>query len=135
MVNLPGRGVDLSNEESALSKAVLQRFEAAGLEPPSPGEIRQALNAKPQILEGVIRFLHQRGSLVRLPGGLFLAATAFAELRRDLDTSGWDRFSVAQFKERYKLTRKWAIPLLEQLDSSGATRRIGDERQIVRRPS
>ena len=69
---------------------------------------------------------------MRLPGGLFLAAKAFTELRRDLEQSGWQRFTVAQFKERYKLSRKWAIPLLEQLDSTGATRRVGDERLIVR---
>jgi selenocysteine-specific elongation factor len=132
LVNLPGRDATLSGDESSLATAVLARFEAAGLEPPSPGEIRQALDAKPQILEGMIRYLHQRGRLVRLPGGLFLAAKAFTELRRDLEQSGWQRFTVAQFKERYKLTRKWAIPLLEQLDSTGATRRVGDERLIVR---
>ena len=33
---------------------------------------------------------------------------------------------------RFGLTRKWAIPLLEHLDSSGATRRLGDERMVVR---
>ncbi len=132
LVNLPGRDAVLSGEESGLASAVLERFERAGLEPPSPGELRQALNAKPQILEGIMKYLQQRGRLVRLPGGLFLAAKAFNDLRRDLAASGWERFSVPQFKERYGLSRKWAIPLLEQLDSVGATRRVGDERQLVR---
>ena len=92
----------------------------------------QALGAKPQILEGVIRHLVARGQLVKLPSGLILAASALAGLQQDLLATSWDRFSVADFKDRFGLTRKWAIPLLEHLDSTGATRRVGDERMLVR---
>ena len=134
-VMLPGRRAQLSGEESALAAAVVERFERAGLAPPAPGEVRQDLNAKPQILEGVMKHLVSRGRLVRLPGGLMIAATAMAELRRELEHTAWERFSVPQFKERFGLTRKWAIPLLEQLDAIGATRRAGDDRIVVRRPA
>ncbi len=131
-VNLPGRGSQLTGEESKLSAALLAQFDAAGLAPPSPGDLQQALGSKPQILEGVVRHLVARGQLVRLPGGLILAASALAELRRQLAATAWERFSVADFKDRFGLTRKWAIPLLEHLDSTGATRRVGDERLVVR---
>ena len=131
-VSLPGRGSQLTGEESRLSAALLARFESAGLAPPSPGDLQQELGAKPQILEGVVRHLVARGQLVRLPGGLILAAAALAELRRQLAGTSWERFSVADFKDRFGLTRKWAIPLLEHLDSTGATRRVGDERLVVR---
>lgn len=131
-VNLPGRSAQLTGEESKLSAGVLERFEKGGLAPPSPGEVAQALSAKPQILEGVIRHLVARGQLVKLPSGLILAASAVAGLKRDLLSTSWDRFSVADFKDRFGLTRKWAIPLLEHLDSTGATRRMGDERMVVR---
>ncbi|HEX4963718.1 MAG TPA: selenocysteine-specific translation elongation factor [Thermoanaerobaculia bacterium] len=131
-VVLPGRGSQLTSEESKLSTDVLERFDRAGLAPPSPGEVAVELKAKPQILEGVIRHLVTRGQLVKLPSGLILAASALAGLRRDLLATAWDRFSVADFKDRFGLTRKWAIPLLEHLDSTGATRRLGDERMVVR---
>jgi selenocysteine-specific elongation factor len=131
-VVLPGRSAQLTGEESKLSVAALERFERAGLAPPSPGEVAQELRAKPQILEGVMRHLITRGQLVKLPSGLILAASALAGLRRDLLATSWDRFSVADFKDRFGLTRKWAIPLLEHLDSTGATRRLGDERVVVR---
>ena len=45
----------------------------------------------------------------------------------------WSQIRTGQFKERFGLTRKWAIPFLEHLDSTGATRRLGSERQVVRR--
>jgi selenocysteine-specific elongation factor len=50
-----------------------------------------------------------------------------------MEASGWERFSVADFKDRFGLSRKGAIPLLEHLDSVGATRRVGDERMVVKR--
>jgi selenocysteine-specific elongation factor len=131
-VTLPGRSAQLSGEESSLAAAVMERFERAGLAPPAPGEVREALAAKPQILEGVMRHLLARGRLVRLPGGLMIAAAALDELRRQLRAEPWERFSVAQFKDRFGLTRKWAIPLLEHLDATGATRRLGDDRMVVR---
>jgi selenocysteine-specific elongation factor len=134
-VTLPGRSAQLTGEESKLSAAVLERFERAGLTPPGPEELSVGLSAKPQILEGVIRHLVARGQLVRLPTGLILAAAAVSGLRRDLLATAWDRFSVADFKDRFGLSRKWAIPLLEHLDSAGATRRLGDERMVVRERS
>jgi selenocysteine-specific elongation factor len=133
LVNLPGRTATLTDEESALSRAVLERFAAAGLTPSSPEEAGRELGAKPQILDGVVRYLVERGKLVRLPAGLVLAASAIEDLRRRLEATGWERFAVAQFKDHFGLTRKWAIPLLEHLDSVGATRRVGDERMVVRR--
>jgi selenocysteine-specific elongation factor len=131
-VVLPGRSAQLSGEESRLAAAVMERFERAGLAPPSPGDVRQELSAKPQILDGVMRHLVTRGRLVRLPGGLMIAAASLEALRRELLATSWERFSVAQFKDRFGLTRKWAIPLLEHLDASGVTRRAGDDRLLAR---
>jgi selenocysteine-specific elongation factor len=131
-VTLPGRSAQLTGEESTLAAAVVERFDRGGLTPPSPSELSIGLSAKPQILEGVIRHMTSRGQLIRLPDGLILAASAVANLKRDLLATGWERFSVPEFKDRFGLSRKWAIPLLEHLDSTGVTRRVGDERMIVR---
>ncbi len=133
-VTLPGRSAQLTGDESKLAAAALAEFERGGLTPPSPGEVRQLLAAKPQILEGVLHHLVTRGKLLRLPGGLIVAASAIAELRRELLATGWERFSVPQFKERFNFSRKWAIPLLEHLDSAGITQRAGDERLVLRTP-
>jgi selenocysteine-specific elongation factor len=131
-VDLPGREDPLTGEESELTSTIRRRFEEGGLAPPSPADLRRELGAKPQIVDGLIGYLLERGRLVRLPGGLILAATAVQELRRDLIESELTTFSVADFKSRYGLSRKWAIPLLEHLDSTGTTRRMGDKRVIAR---
>ena len=125
------RGPDA--KESELSRRIQRAFEEEGLTPPSPAELGRRLGAKPQILEGVIRYLVERGRLVRLPGELIVSAAAIERVKEDLRTSGLERFKVPAFKERYGISRKWAIPILEHLDSVGVTRRLGDERQVVGR--
>ena len=41
------------------------------------------------------------------------------------------RVDVAAFKEKYGISRKYAIPLLEYLDRERVTRRIGDARVVL----
>jgi selenocysteine-specific elongation factor len=38
---------------------------------------------------------------------------------------------VASFKEKYGITRKFAIPLLEYLDRERVTRRVGEGRIVL----
>ncbi|MCG8455801.1 MAG: SelB C-terminal domain-containing protein, partial [Holophagales bacterium] len=137
LVNPPGRKAaqQMTGEESALAARLLEAIEAEGLTPPSPAELAHRLGTKPQILEGVQKYLITQKKLARLPSGLILSTAAVDRLGEELRASDWDRFSVPQFKDRYGLTRKWAIPLLEHLDSIGITRRLGNERQVIRRPS
>ncbi len=131
LLRAPGARPPQDDENSKLAEAIALAFDRAGLQPPSPGEVRQALSAKAQILEGLIVSLIRRGRLVRLSSGLVLSAKAVDQLEADLRATGWESFNVAQFKERFGLTRKWAIPLLEQLDGRRATRRVGEERRIL----
>jgi len=132
LIDLPGRQSSMTGEETDLSKRIVAAFDAAGLTPGSPPDIQRSLDAKPQIFQGLMEYLIERKKLVRLPGGLIIAASAIPPLADSLRQTDWESFTVADFKDRFGLTRKWAIPLLEHLDSEGVTRRVGNERQIVR---
>ena len=129
-MRFPGRIVEPPAALSPLAQAIVERYRAAGLAPPSPGEVARALDAKPQIVEGLIQHLVKRRELARLPSGLIFSAAAIAGLEADLRATGWERFTIADFKDRFGLSRKWAIPLLEHLDGIGVTRRVGEERQL-----
>jgi selenocysteine-specific elongation factor len=41
------------------------------------------------------------------------------------------RIDVGTFKERFGVSRKFAIPLLEYLDRERVTRRVGDSRVVL----
>ncbi len=129
-VRPPGRRPELSGAETGLAAAILEVYERAGLEAPSPAEVARTLAAKPEIVDGLVRHLVGRKRLLRLPAGLVLAAATVEALVAALRAAGVERFTVADFKERFGLTRKWAIPLLEHLDSTGVTLRVGDQRLL-----
>jgi selenocysteine-specific elongation factor len=130
VVVLPGRRVELSPAEAALAARVREKFETAGLSPPSTDQVRADLGADPKLFDGVIRILLQNGELLRLPGGSVIASAALDNLRRQLRGDDWKRFAVSRFKEHFGLTRKFAIPLLEHLDAIGFTRRQGEDRIV-----
>jgi selenocysteine-specific elongation factor len=67
---------------------------------------------------------------------LIFHSQALADLKsetRALKASGHARVTVdvSTFKERYGVTRKFAIPLLEWLDRERVTRRVGDARVVL----
>jgi selenocysteine-specific elongation factor len=55
------------------------------------------------------------------------------EMARKVHEWEVEDFAVGDFKERFGLTRKLAIPALEWLDSERVTVRQGNRRKIIRR--
>ena len=80
------------------------------------------------------RLLQKQQILVRI-GTLWFHADVLRQLKADvaaMKRAGVEtRIDVASFKERYGLTRKFAIPLLEYLDREHVTRRSGDSRVVL----
>jgi selenocysteine-specific elongation factor len=58
-------------------------------------------------------------------------AEALQRLKQDVAAMKGSTVDVATFKERYGLSRKFAIPLLEYLDRERVTRRTGDARLVL----
>jgi selenocysteine-specific elongation factor len=63
---------------------------------------------------------------------LLFHADALMQLKADVRALKANaRVDVPAFKERYAITRKYAIPLLEYLDRERVTRRVGDARVVL----
>jgi selenocysteine-specific elongation factor len=86
------------------------------------------------VADRVFKLLQRQKVLVRLDTLLF-HDEALKRLKAEvaaLKTTGTGaRIDVATFKERFGVTRKFAIPLLEYLDRERLTRRVGDSRVIL----
>jgi selenocysteine-specific elongation factor len=79
------------------------------------------------------QLLVRRHRLIRIEGMLF-HLEALEELKdevRAMKEAGTAGVDVGTFKERYGLSRKYAIPLLEYLDRERVTRRSGASRVIL----
>ncbi len=132
---LPGRTVQLKGREAQLVADLRRRFEDAGFDPPGERELKEDYPGQREDLESALRFLSQEGHLRRLPNGALIATSTVSTVRDEILEGSWQRFSVAQFKEKFGLSRKWAIPLLEYFDSTGLTRRVDNERLVLRQSS
>lgn len=84
----------------------------------------------PELEPELLAFLVEQGRLVRVaPDIAFLPEpynTMVAWVRSQLETSG--SITVAQFRDRFGSSRKYALALLEHLDERKITRRVGDTR-------
>jgi selenocysteine-specific elongation factor len=72
----------------------------------------------------------ESGRLVRVTSELAYTRRQWDEIERGLAAhfAGAPRLAMADFKNRFQVSRKYAVPLLEHLDRLGITRREGDER-------
>ena len=128
---LAGHQVSLSPEESRAREAIERLFLEAGLAPPDAAAVVAAANVPAAVADRVAALLLRQKTLVKLDTLLF-HADALSQLKADVREMNKDaRVDVAAFKQRYGITRKFAIPLLEYLDRERVTRRVGDSRIVL----
>ena len=134
-VALATHRVELSQEETRARTAIEQAFRQAGLKPPDAGTIAAEAGVSAAVADRVLKLLQRQKVLVRLDTLLFhdealkRLKAEVAALKTAAGTGA--RIDVATFKERFGVTRKFAIPLLEYLDRERLTRRVGDSRVIL----
>ena len=128
--------VAFSAEEERASGLIEQRFKAAGLTPPEMALVAEENGIEPEVAESMLKYLVRSGVLVRLESQHY-HASCLEELKSDvrarkLETpEARSEIDVATFKERYGVSRKYAIPLLGFLDRERVTRRVGNVRLVL----
>jgi selenocysteine-specific elongation factor len=131
----PGTDSHMTAAGEELARRVEGLYRETGFDAPSPQEAAERLSARPASVEGICKFLLQRRRLVRLDGKFLVHRAALDDVARGVREWGVDDFAVGDFKDRFGLTRKLAIPALEWLDSERVTVRQGNRRKILRRSS
>lgn len=115
-----GRARPIDQADVLADHPLIALLEAEPFAPPDPGDVSR----------DELRGLVQRGQVVQVDGIFFsesaidLAARRVAELLVDKP----DGATVAEIRDALGTTRKYALPLLAQLDKTGVTRRRGDFR-------
>jgi selenocysteine-specific elongation factor len=133
-LSLAGHSVSLTAEESRIRDALVRLFFDAGLAPPDAAAARATVGGPGPVADRILNLLIRQRILVKVDAFVFHAERldALKADMRALKASGADlRVDVAAFKERYGITRKFAIPLLEYLDRERITKRVGEERVLI----
>jgi selenocysteine-specific elongation factor len=133
---LASHRVELSGDEARARERLEQVFREAGLRPPDEALLAAQLGLPGDLVDKMTRLLVRQKVLVRVEALLF-HEEALRHLKQNVaalraaSASAPARIDVAGFKQRYGVTRKYAIPLLEYLDRERVTRRSGDARTIL----
>ena len=134
-----GTSVALAGFERRLApreEQLLAAFEEYCRRGPGPvltsDEIRADLRVTPQKIEGLAAILAERARIVRTKEGYVILKPWLDGVIARIRGLRKGELEIGTFKEMTGLSRKFAIPLLEYLDESGVTRRMGSTREIVR---
>ncbi len=131
---LASHQVTLSSEETRISEAVQALLSDAGLSPPAVALIPDQIGCDPVPLDRVLGWMVREATVARV-GALVFDALALDNLKQDIRQTETAekpaRIDVGTFKERYGVSRKFAIPLLEYLDRERVTRRMGQYRIVL----
>ena len=123
VVRLSTFSVQLEPEEASARRRVLETLDSTEFKPPLAAE----LGVDPALL----RALEQSGEIVKF-GEFYLTAAvgrrARALVRSEIEQRG--PLTVAQIRDLLGTTRKYAVPLCEWLDQTGATLRRDDLRVL-----
>ena len=123
-VALPTFAVKLNKKEQKNVDQLLAQFTA---DPYTPPNTKQAIAL---VGEELLNYIVARGDLVRLNRDVLLARAAYEQMVqgvRELFAETGD-ITAAALRDRFNTSRKYAIALLEHLDTLKVTRRFGDKR-------
>jgi selenocysteine-specific elongation factor len=133
---LPGHRLALSPDEELARTSIEEAYRRGGLRPPDAATLAAEQRIAPQVVDRMTTLLLRQKRLQRIESLIFHAET-LGELKREiqaLKTSAADgraTVDVTTFKDRYGVSRKFAIPLLEWLDRERVTRRAGETRVVL----
>ncbi|HEY9121872.1 MAG TPA: selenocysteine-specific translation elongation factor [Brevefilum sp.] len=128
-LRLVGHEVRFSEEQQRKITTLLEQFDAAPYTPPS---VKQSSDL---VGEELLAALLETGQLMQLGEDVLLQPKRFDEMKdaviSHIQTHG--NISLAELRDMFDTSRKYAVAVLEQLDQSGITIRQGDVRMLRRK--
>jgi selenocysteine-specific elongation factor len=131
---LAGHTLALTADEARARDLIERAFREGGLKPPDAEALAPIARADAAVADRMVKLLLRQKVLVKVENLVF-HAEALRRLRDEVAALKQEKanatLDVGAFKDRYGITRKFAIPLLEYLDRERVTRRVGDVRVVI----
>ncbi|MDY3129900.1 MAG: selenocysteine-specific translation elongation factor [Berryella intestinalis] len=132
-VSHPKAGAGAKAAESKAAESILAVLEGGRFAPPAIPSLFDQAEVRDQSLGyRALGALEKQGAIVRVGKELAFTKESFDQLvsltRSHLGERG--SATVAELKDRLGISRKYAVPLLEEFDARGITKRSGDARVL-----
>ena len=122
LVLRPGHSPQPSPQQVAAAERYLELLASAPYSPPTDNLLEPEL----------VSMLADEGKVVRVSETVVFTSKAYAEMIQRISTFAGERgqVTVADVRDMFDTSRKYAISLLDHLDQQGVTRRVGDARVL-----
>jgi selenocysteine-specific elongation factor len=122
----PGFEISFAPEQQAKADALLAAFRRQPYTPPSMADAITQTDAD------IVSALVYRGTLARLSEDVLFEAKVYDEMvaRIMAHIKEHGSMTVAQVRDTFNTSRKYALAIMEYLDEKKITRRVGDERVL-----
>jgi selenocysteine-specific elongation factor len=126
VVALADHAVEFSEEDKKNAAGIINEFEKAPYTPPSLKDLSEEYNAD------LVDAMCGKGMLVKLTDDIAFTPAIYrkviADTRDFLKKEG--KITLAQFRDNFNTSRKYALALLEHMDAIGITLREDDFRVL-----
>lgn len=132
-VALKSFAATLTAAQTSLHEQVLAMAKQAGLTFLDEAKMLEQLNAARKDLKAVLSFARQQGQLVHLGQGRYIDRMTLDEAAGRLRSviTQQDGMTMAQIRDLWDTTRRYALPICEYMDAKGLTQRDGNLRRWV----
>ena len=126
----PSHGVEMIGPTRVSADRVSEALRAVPLAPPTVTQLGEALGMARAPLLLLLKAMERHHQVLAITSDLYFDAGVVGALRDELARDPEPALSPASFRDRYKTSRRYAIPLLEYFDRTGLTVRHGDARTL-----
>ena len=134
-LRLPSHQISMTDEKGLVKKVEVAVLKG-GLQPPSPKELSEEWAEMEEEVRAICEHLTHEGVLIKIKSEFYFHRVSFEHLKEELVhyLKTHQEITTPQFKEMTKVSRKYAIPLIEYFDQIKLTLRLGEKR-VLRSPS
>lgn len=119
--------------DRSIKEKVISILERSRFQPPFRGDLANMLSIDEKEVTDILRLLAKEGMIVRINDSVYLSKSNYEKMIEFLKRffSKKTEMSVAEFRDMLNTSRKYALPILEYLDSNKITLRVGDMRKLM----
>ena len=134
LVKRVGRSISLDPGEARAKEQIEREFARGGLAAPAIEAVLTKLPVEMGQAQKIFHLLLRERVLLKISNDVVLHRQTLDHLQgllAEYKRTRGEKLEISDFKELAGISRKYAIPLLEYLDRTGVTRRVGDYRVIL----
>jgi selenocysteine-specific elongation factor len=132
LVRLSSHQIELAGKQDEVREKIESIYREASLQPPFFREVAHSLGVPDSEARQILSWMLEQGLLIKVKEDMYFHYGALDDLKQQLLDlfEEQEEITTPQFKELTQTSRKYTIPLLEFLDASRFTIRVGDVRRL-----